>query len=68
MKSSKKELQILKYIELSIATLKRMPTRKELYFGADINNGSLARIIRRLEKKKKLIRTEQGIPYKLNGK
>ena len=67
MKTSKKEIQILKYIELSMATLKRMPTRKELYFGADINNGSLARIIARLEKKNKLIRTIQTIPYKLNG-
>lgn len=39
----------------------RMPTRKELMFQCKIGRGSLQRIIRTLEEKKKLKRLPRGI-------
>ena len=63
MKTSYKEAQVYNYLEHCMATIKRMPTRKEIYEDVDIGNGSLARIIARLEKKKKIVKTAPTIPY-----
>lgn len=63
---SNKEKQITNYMKHMLSTCQRMPTAKELISDCNIGRGSLNRIINRMVKKKKLVKTVRGIPYDFN--